>query len=106
LGRTVPRYRAVSRFPAVVRDIALVVDQKLSVQTLTNVLVEAAPAIVRDIQLFDVYHGKGLDPNQKSLAYRIVMQDTQKTLEDAEVEAAVGRLVDAASRVLGAALRA
>jgi phenylalanyl-tRNA synthetase beta chain len=106
LSRSLPRYRSVSRFPAVVRDIALVVDQKLSVQTLTDVLVEAAPAIVQAIQLFDVYHGKGLDPNQKSLAYRIVMQDTQKTLEDVEVEAAVDLLVDAAFRVLGAALRA
>jgi phenylalanyl-tRNA synthetase beta chain len=106
LGRNVPRYRAVSRFPAVIRDIALVVDQHLPVQALNDVLVEAALPIVRDIQLFDVYQGKGLEQNQKSLAYRIVMQDTQKTLEDAEVEAAVGRLVDAASRVLGAALRA
>jgi phenylalanyl-tRNA synthetase beta chain len=106
LSRTVPHYRAVSRFPAVVRDIALVVHQHLAVQVLTDVLFEAAPPIVREIQLFDVYHGKGLDPSQKSLAYRIVMQDTEKTLEDVEVEAAVGRLVDAAFHVLGAALRA
>jgi phenylalanyl-tRNA synthetase beta chain len=73
---------------------------------LTEALTAAAPAIVREIQLFDLYQGKGLEPNQKSLAYRILMQDTEKTLEDSEVEAAVARLVNAASRIFGAALRA
>jgi phenylalanyl-tRNA synthetase beta chain len=106
LARSVPRYRMVSRFPVVVRDIALVVEQRLPVQLLTEALTAAAPAIVREIQLFDLYQGKGLEPNQKSLAYRILMQDTEKTLEDSEVEAAVARLVNAASRIFGAALRA
>jgi phenylalanyl-tRNA synthetase beta chain len=55
--------------------------------------------------LFDVYQGKGLAQGAKSLAFRVVMQDTEKTLEDAEVDAAVALLVDAASRNFGAGLR-
>jgi phenylalanyl-tRNA synthetase beta chain len=66
----------------------------------------AAPPIVREIVLFDVYQGKGLQPGQKSLAFRVVMQDTERTLADAEIDAAVVALVHAAVRDFAAALRA
>ena len=65
----------------------------------------AAPAIVRDVALFDVYHGKGLAESEKSLAYRIVMQDTQRTLEDAEVEEAIAGMLAVATRDFNASLR-
>ena len=70
-----------------------------------EVLRAAAPAVVREISLFDVYHGKGIDPDKRSLAFRVVMQDTQRTLEDAEVDAAIGMLVRQAETVLGCRLR-
>ena len=60
---------------------------------------------MKEIALFDVYHGKGVDPDKKSLALRILMQDTQRTLEDAEVDAAVAVLVQQAESALGARLR-
>ena len=66
----------------------------------------AAAEIVCDINLFDLYQGKGLSLGQKSLAFRIVMQDTQRTLEDAEVEAAVANLLAIATRDFNASLRA
>src|SRR5574340_867025 len=84
LGRPLPRYSEVSRFPAVVRDLALVVDQALSAQALIDALKASAPPLVTDIRLFDVYQGKGIDPDKKSLALRVVMQDTEKTLSDGE----------------------
>jgi phenylalanyl-tRNA synthetase beta chain len=105
VGRLVPRYHAVSRVPAVVRDLALVVDKNISAQAVLDGLRDAAPAIVQEVELFDVYHGKGLDPGRKSLAFRVVMQDTEKTLEDGEVETAVRCLVEAASRDFAAGLR-
>lgn len=101
-----PSYQELSRFPAVVRDLALVVDQGQALQTLLDSLKNAAPSVVRDIRLFDVYQGKGLAENQKSLAFRIVMQDTQRTLEDAEVEAAIAALLATATRDFNARLRA
>ena len=106
LGTPVPVYREVSRFPSVTRDIALVVGQNQSLQPLLDALRGAAPAFVRDIQLFDVFQGKGLPEGQKSLAFRIVMQDTERTLAEVEVEAAVARLVAAAVDGFDAALRA
>jgi len=66
---------------------------------------EAAPEIVMGIELFDVYHGKGIDTGKKSLAFRVLMQDTQRTLEDAEVDAAVEAIVRHAETSLGARLR-
>jgi len=100
-----PAYREISRQPAVMRDLALVVEQGVSVARVIEVLGEAAPAIVKGIELFDLYHGKGIDPGKKSLAFRVLMQDTHRTLEDAEVDAAVEAIVRRAESVLGARLR-
>jgi phenylalanyl-tRNA synthetase beta chain len=105
LSTPFPEYAEVSRFPAVVRDLALVVQQNQVLAPLLAALRAAAPAIVRDVALFDVYQGKGLDESEKSLAFRIVMQDTQRTLEDAEVEAAVASLLAVATRDFNASLR-
>jgi phenylalanyl-tRNA synthetase beta chain len=57
------------------------------------------------VALFDVYHGKGLGESEKSLAFRIVMQDTQRTLEDAEVDAVIADLLTIARRDFNASLR-
>ena len=105
LATPFPEYAEVSRFPAVIRDLALVVPQSQTLAPLLAALRAAAPAIVRDVALFDVYHGKGLAENEKSLAFRIVIQDTQRTLEDAEVEAVIANLLAVARRDFNASLR-
>ncbi|MFC5302671.1 phenylalanine--tRNA ligase subunit beta [Azospira restricta] len=92
-GASLPQYAEVSRYPAVIRDLAIVVDHGLELQALLDGLSTSRPALVQDIELFDVYTGKGVEPGKKSLAFRIVMQDTQRTLQDAEVDAAVQHLV-------------
>jgi phenylalanyl-tRNA synthetase beta chain len=89
----------------VVRDLALVVAQSVAAEALTASLRESAPAIVQDIRLFDVYTGKGIEPEQKSVAFRIVMQDTEKTLADVEVDAALAALVESATARFSARLR-
>ena len=103
--REMPQYAEVSRFPIVSRDLALIVDQEVSAARVQQVLSAGAPAIVRSIELFDVYHGKGIEPEKRSLAFRVLMQDTQRTLEDAEVDAAVTAIVKMAESTLGARLR-
>ena len=105
LATPFPAYAEVSRFPAVVRDLALVVPQGQALAPLLAGLKAAAPAIVRDVALFDVYQGKGLADSDKSLAFRIVMQDTQRTLEDAEVDAVIADLLAVAGRDFAASLR-
>lgn len=105
LGTCLPECAEVSKMPAVTRDLALVVAVDVPVARMLAVLNEAATPVVREIALFDLYHGKGIDPDKKSLAFRVLMQDTHRTLEDAEVDAAVAALVQQAEQVLGARLR-
>jgi len=102
----VPVYNEVSKFPPVVRDLAIVVDHGLELQTLLEGLKGRLPSLVQDIQLFDVYVGKGVPENKKSLAFRIVMQDTQRTLQDAEVDLAIQQLVSCFEQEFAAQLRA
>jgi phenylalanyl-tRNA synthetase beta chain len=105
LAAAMPAYREVSRFPTVTRDLALVVGREQPVEPLLVAMRARAPAIVSDVRLFDLYQGKGLPEGQKSLAFRIVMQHTDRTLEDAEVEAGVAELIKVAREDFGAALR-
>ena len=105
LAARLPGYCEISRMPAVRRDLALVLAAEVPVDRVLEVLRAAAPAVVREINLFDVYQGKGVDPDKRSLAFRVVMQDTQRTLEDAEVDAAIAVLVRQAEAVLGGRLR-
>ena len=100
-----PKYAEVSRLPPAVRDLAVVVDQKLELEQLLEGMAANRPAIIQDIRLFDVYAGKGIALGEKSLAFRIVMQDTQKTLQDAEVDAAVQQLVTYLQQTFAAQLR-
>ena len=102
---TLPKYVEVSRQPPAIRDLAIVVDQKLELQQLLDGLTANRPAIVQDLRLFDVYTGKGIAAGEKSLAFRIVMQDTQKTLQEAEVDAAMQQLIQYLQQTFAAQLR-
>ncbi len=104
--RALPRHASLSRFPLVRRDLAFVLDAHTPAGELLAALREAASAQVRSIDLFDDYRGKGMAENLKSLAIRVVMQDTERTLTDQEVEDAVQKLVDSALRQCNASLRA
>lgn len=105
LSTDVPAYRELSRFPSVSRDIALTVDQKVPVAELLAAMKRVAPPIVRSVELFDVYSGKGVEEGKRSLAFRVLMQDTQRTLEDLEVESAISAIVGEADTSFGARLR-
>ncbi len=105
LAAPMPAYREVSKFPPVIRDLALVVDEAVPAQALLDVMRSAAPAVVQDLWLFDLYRGKGVDAGKKSLAFRVVMQDTSKTLTDVETEAAMAQLQQLPALRFGAKLR-
>jgi phenylalanyl-tRNA synthetase beta chain len=101
-----PRYREVSRFPPVIRDLAVLVADSAPAQALLDELDRSRPVTVQDIRLFDVYRGKGIPAGQKSLAFRVVMQDTAKTLTDGEADAAMAQLTQVLAAKFGARLRA
>ncbi|MFM8500780.1 MAG: phenylalanine--tRNA ligase subunit beta, partial [Fluviibacter sp.] len=97
-------YEPVSSFQAVVRDLAVLVDAKVPVQTLMDLLWTKAPDVLRSVNLFDQYQGKGVPEGSKSLAFRFTLQDTQATLEDQKVEAVMTHLLGQLTQA-GATLR-
>jgi phenylalanyl-tRNA synthetase beta chain len=109
-ARDLPVNRELSRFPAVVRDLALVVKQAVPAQDLIDVFVNEKVTnpvcnVLQAIVLFDEYRGKGLENDEKSLAFRFTLQDTQSTLQDESVEAAIDAFTAAAKNKYGAKLR-
>lgn len=109
--RVVPRYTEISKFPGATRDLALVVKQDVPAQLVMDAFdaeIAANPAgkIVQAVVLFDEYRGKGLETDEKSLAFRFSLQDTQSTLQDDAVDAIMAALAESASKKLNARLRA
>jgi len=108
--RPIPQFEEVSKFPPVVRDLALVMDESIPARRLLDEVAEGLAAtpmgqIVKNVRIFDEYRGKGLENKEKSLAIRLWMQDTQRTLNDAEVGQLVAAVVEHVGRRLGARLR-
>ncbi len=106
MQRKIPVFGEISKFPSVRRDLAVVVDDAVYVQDLLDGIRKHLPATVTDLKLFDVYRGKGIDLGKKSLAFKVLMQDTQKTLTDDEVETVMGNIKDILSKRFNATLRA
>jgi phenylalanyl-tRNA synthetase beta chain len=100
-----PRYRESSKYPPVIRDRALIVDENVTASALLDEMARSRPAVVQEIRLFDLYRGPGLEKGKKSVAFRVVMQDTAKTLTDEEADAAMAQLTDLLSAKFGARLR-
>ena len=101
----VAAYREIPKFPPVRRDMAALFDEAVPYQAVIEALKADAAAIVTDVRLFDVYRGKDLEKGKKSLAFRVLLQDTRKTLTDAEVESAVSRLREVLVQRFDAKLR-
>ncbi len=110
LQRDIPVYQEISKFPAVTRDIAVVVKQSVPMQDLMDTFLaerqsNPACAIMQAIVLFDEYRGKGLENDEKSLAFRFTLQDTQTTLQDDKVDAAMAAFIASVEKKHGAKLR-
>ena len=101
----VMRYRPVSRFPSVRRDLSVVVAESVTAEMLTTTIKAAAGEHLRDLQLFDVYRGQGIDSDKKSLALGLIFQASSSTLTDTQVEVAVAKIVARLAHDLGGRLR-
>lgn len=104
-ARGVPQFRPVSRFPAVRRDLNVVVDATISAQACLDAARAGAGEMLRDLQLIDVYRGQGIDSDKKSLTLCLIFQVASSTLTDDEVEATVTRVLAALREQVGGTLR-
>ncbi|MGB5104822.1 MAG: phenylalanine--tRNA ligase subunit beta, partial [Steroidobacteraceae bacterium] len=105
LAAKVPAHREISRFPAVRRDLAIVVDEAVAVQAILDSVRTSAGALLTGLVVFDVYRGSGITPGRKSVAIGLNLQDISRTLTDADTDAVVARVIADLEREQGAAIR-
>ena len=103
--RDVPAYAEVSKFPPIRRDMAIVVDEETSLADLLKAMQGASIQFVTEIALFDLYRGKGIPEAKKSLAFLVMMQDSQKSLTDTEADKVMADLLGIVKKEFGAELR-
>lgn len=103
--RILPVFKEISRYPAIRRDLAIIVDEKVEAEAVLRCIRQSAGELLQDICLFDVYQGKGIDPGRKSLALGLTLQHYSRTLEDKEIDGLIHRVVDAIEQKLGGTLR-
>ncbi|MDC0706911.1 phenylalanine--tRNA ligase subunit beta [Stigmatella sp. ncwal1] len=101
-----PAYHALPRFPAVLRDLAVVVPVELRNDEVRRVILEVGGTLVEDALIFDVYTGKPIPEGKKNLAYAIRYRSQERTLTDGEVGEAHQRIISEVNQRLGGALRA
>jgi len=103
--RALPVARPVSKLPVARRDFAVLVDESLPWREVEDALAKTQPPQVDEVRLFDVYRGPELPPGKKSLAILVLIQDTERTLMDVELNRIVAQLVQVLVTQFGATLR-
>lgn len=98
-------YKPLPKFPAVTRDIAVIVDDGIPVRNLEKIIIDKAGKIFEEAKLFDVYKGKQVPEGKKSVAYSITFRAYDRTLTDEEVSSVMEKITKALSDELGAQLR-
>jgi len=100
-----PVFRELSRFPEVRRDLALIVNSETAAEAVLQAIREAAGEYLSDLRLFDVYQGKGIDPQRKSLAVGLTWQHPSRTLNDDEVNTTTQNILTSLEERFNATLR-
>lgn len=101
----IPQFEPLSKYPSIRRDLAVVIDEKITLNQLKEVVKKAATGLLDNLQLFDVYQGKGIDSGRKSVAFGLTFQERSRTLEEVDVEEAMAPILKALTEQLGATLR-
>ena len=99
------KYKEISKFPNVKKDVAFVVDKKLTSKEIEKVIKSAGGSLLTDIEVFDVYTGSNLPQNKKSIAYALTFEDTKKTLTDEEINALLEKIIDTVCKKCNAEIR-
>jgi phenylalanyl-tRNA synthetase beta chain len=105
LARATPKFSALSKFPSVRRDMALIVDDAVSAQALIDTIHACDESVIRAVHIFDVYRGLGVAEGCKSIALSLVLQDFSQTLTDVEIDGIFNRVLDVLATKLHAKLR-
>ena len=99
------KYAEISKFPAVSRDLALLIDQNVEFARIEQIAYQTEKKLLKAVTLFDVYEGKNLPAGKKSYAVNFILQDTEKTMSEKAIDAIMQKLIQQLTKQLGAELR-
>jgi phenylalanyl-tRNA synthetase beta chain len=102
---SIPVATAISKFPSIRRDIAVIVDDKISADELTKAVAQSAPEIISSVRIFDIFTGAGIEAGRKSVALGLILQETSRTLTDEDADSAMTAAVRKLQKDYGAELR-
>jgi len=105
LKNRIPTFKPLSKYPSVRRDLALIVREDVSAESIIDCIKANNQRILQDVVIFDVYRGKGVEEGYKSVALGLIIQDETQTLTDSETELVVSKLLNALTDTIGAKLR-
>jgi len=100
-----PLYQGLPRFPAVERDLAVIVDEAIPAESVAACIRAAAGELLVDLRLFDVYQGGQVPTGKKSLAYSLVLRSAERTLQEEEIASVHSKVLGHLAKELGALLR-
>ena len=103
--KNVVSYKEISKYPAVSRDLALLIDKSVEFSSIESVSYQSEKKLLRKVELFDVYEGKNLPEGKKSYAVNFILQDEQKTLNDKQIDSIMQKIIANLKNQLGAELR-
>ena len=98
-------YKEISKFPAVKRDLALLIDKKVQFAEIEKIAYETDKKLLKSVELFDVYEGKNLEAGKKSYAVSFMLQDENATLNDKQIDKVMQKLIANLQNKLDAKLR-
>ena len=105
LNKRIPKFKHLSKYPSVRRDLALIVKEEIAVSEIINYIKDCAEPTLQDIVIFDVYRGKGVEEGSKSIALSLIIQDFSQTLTDSEIDAIFSGLLETLTTKISAKLR-
>ena len=101
----IPKFKKISKFPSVRRDLAIVVDESVPLAVLQENVTVSASGLLSELRVFDIYRGPGVDSGRKSVALGLILQDSSRTLTDIDADAVVASVVTRLRDVLSASIR-
>lgn len=104
-SRNNKKYVEVPKFPAVERDIAVIVDEEIEVGQIEKIIIKKGKKLLEQVQLFDIYRDEKLGQNKKSIAYSLIFRDPKKTLSDEEINTTMDNIIKELDKTLNAKLR-
>ncbi len=99
------KYKEISKFPSVKKDLAVVVDKNITSEEIATIIKKAGGSSLSRIEVFDVYTGKGIEENKKSIAYSLTFEKMDRTLTDEEINESIEKIVEMLNKKHGATLR-